>query len=254
MINFSNNSTKLIKMIYGEDLVKKEIEKIMKYDFIMFCDATDANIRVFGNEPISLMPGITDLVLNCTNISYTYNPKYLIIKTYKSTYVIEFCNKTFSITELFSFIDVYEIIKSYFENNQNMLSFVYKIVRTKQIYIKIYMNSNKYDIDFLPERGVDNSFNGISIYKLNIVTFDDHHNFIEYDTFGDCVLIENILETIDSLSCRNKQIYYDKLAKIIVKYYDPSKVSNEISDFASKLFIINLCKKYMTESDSYEYE
>jgi len=66
--------------------------------------------------------------------------------------------------------------------------------------------------------------------------------------------VYNILETIDSLSCRNKQIYYNKLAKIIVTYYDPGKVSNEISDFTSKLSIINLCKKYMVERGNYGYE
>lgn len=254
MINFSNNSTNLRKIIYGDDFVKPEIEKIIKYDFIMFFDATDTNICVFGNDPVSLKPGLIDLLFNCTDISYTYNHKYLIIKAYKSTYVVEFCNKSFYIDEFISDINVYETIKSNFDNNKNMLSFMYNMVRVKQVYIKIYMDSNKYDIDFLPERDFNDSFNGISIYKLNIITFDEHHNFIEYNIFDEHVLIDNILETIDSLSCRNKQIYYNKLAKIIVTYYDPGKVSNEISDFTSKLSIINLCKKYMVERGNYGYE
>lgn len=252
MINFSNNSTNLRKIIYGDDIVKKEIEKIIKYDFIMFCDLKNINIDVFYNAPTQ---GIIDDLKNYTNIAYTITPKYLLIKSNRTTYLVEFCNKTYSIIEFFSNKDIYDEMKSNFENNKNMLSFVYRIANLrKQVYIKIYMDSNKYDIDFLPERDFNGSFNGISIYKLNIITFDEHHNFIEYNMFDEHVLIDNILETIDSLSCCNKQIYYNKLAKIIVTYYDPGKVSNEISDFTSKLSIINLCKKYMVERDGYEYE
>ena len=137
MINFSNNSMNLRKIIYGDDIVKAEIEKIIKYDFIMFCDTTDTNIPVFGNNPVSLKPGIIDSLFDFTNIPYTYNPRYLIIKAYKSTYIVEFCNKSFYIDEFLNDINVYETIKSNFENNKNMVSFMYDISRTReQIYIE----------------------------------------------------------------------------------------------------------------------
>ena len=65
MINFSNNSTNLRKIIYGDDIVEAEIEKIIKYDFIMFCDLTNTNIDVFYNAPTQ---GIIDDLKNHADI------------------------------------------------------------------------------------------------------------------------------------------------------------------------------------------
>ena len=134
MINFSNNSTNLRKIIYGDDIVEAEIEKIIKYDFIMFCDLTNTNIDVFYNAPTQ---GIIDDLKNYTDIAYTITPKYLLIKSNRTTYLVEFCNKTYYIIEFFSNKDIYDEMKSNFENNKNMLSFVYRIANLrKQIYIK----------------------------------------------------------------------------------------------------------------------
>ena len=97
----------------------------------------------------------------------------------------------------------------------------------------IYINKNKYDIDFKQCR-TDLEF-WISVIPFN--------NSIKENKFVNAYNINSILESINGIHS-NKEEYYLKLVKAMCEKNNFKKYYGEISDFEDKITICNLYKEY----------
>lgn len=229
MINFPNNSMNLIKIIYREDVIKEEIEKIIKYDFIMFCDVSSNENDYSKNE-----------ALDHFHFFFASIPYYLIIKTKEEVKIYNYDNYNCESASLN--LNAYNELEEHFKNLPNMLNYKHKYLykffdfeHLKDIDIDstFYININKYNIDF-EQYATDLEF-WISVNPAN--------NHCRANRFVDAYNINSILESIKEIRY-DRETYYLKLVKAMCEKNNFKKYYSEITNFEDKITILEIYKEY----------
>lgn len=167
-------------------------------------------------------------------------PYYLIIKTKEEIEIYNYYIYICGSTRLN--LNVYNELEEHFKNLPNMLNYNHKYkykfsdfghLKYIDIYSTIYINTDKYNIDFKQCR-TDLEF-WVSVIPFN--------KSIKENKFVNAYNINSVLESINGIHS-NKEEYYLKLVKAMCEKNNFKKYYSEIADFEDKITICNLYKEH----------
>lgn len=212
------------------DRQKKFLQRMLNTgNILIFCDVSNNKNPYSKNDAFG-------------HFHYFFHnlPYYLVIKTREEVNIYNY-NTPYTPSASFN-IDVYNYLEEHFKNLPNMINYnhkyLYKYPRYEclndiDIDSIIYINKNKYDIDFKQCR-TDLEF-WISVIPFN--------KSIKENKFVNAYNINSVLESINGM-CSDKEKYYLKLVKAMCEKNNFKKYYGEIADFEDKMIICNLYKEH----------